>query len=229
MTVRALGRSAPRRPCDRGPPRTRPAGPLRGCGSPSPRCWRSGRTRRHQHSGRRHRLFGTPNSFDAGARCRTIRADVRAVATRPLIDLAVVGAHLEGQPLHHQLTDRDAALVARTTTARLPPVRARHRAAQAGPRARRPTTSAGGAAIEVEVWALEPRPRSARSWPRSRRPLAIGTVVLADGTDVSGFVCEPYALDDAPRHHARSGAGGPTSQHRADPRSPARRRPGRPR
>jgi allophanate hydrolase len=28
-------------------------------------------------------------------------------------------------------------------------------------------------------------------------PLAIGTVTLADGTSVSGFVCEPIALTDA--------------------------------
>ena len=33
------------------------------------------------------------------------------------LSIAVVGAHLEGQPLHHQLTGRGATLVARTTTA----------------------------------------------------------------------------------------------------------------
>ncbi len=38
-------------------------------------------------------------------------------STERRIHLAVVGAHLEGQPLHHQLTDRDAELVSRTTTA----------------------------------------------------------------------------------------------------------------
>src|SRR5690606_31263240 len=33
------------------------------------------------------------------------------------IPLVVAGAHLSGQPLNHQLVDRDAHLVARTTTA----------------------------------------------------------------------------------------------------------------
>lgn len=33
------------------------------------------------------------------------------------VQLAVVGAHLEGMPLHHQLTSRNARFIARTTTA----------------------------------------------------------------------------------------------------------------
>jgi allophanate hydrolase len=29
-------------------------------------------------------------------------------------------------------------------------------------------------------------------------PLAIGTLTLADGSEIKGFVCEPAALDGAP-------------------------------
>ena len=35
-------------------------------------------------------------------------------------------------------------------------------------------------------------------WLNVPAPLTIGRVVLADGTDVAGFLCEPIALDGAP-------------------------------
>ena len=54
------------------------------------------------------------------------------------IHVAVVGAHLTGQPLNHQLTERGARLVQSCRTSPgLPPLRARrHHAAQARARAR---------------------------------------------------------------------------------------------
>jgi allophanate hydrolase len=55
---------------------------------------------------------------------------------------------------------------------------------------------AGGAAIDVEVWRLAPD-AFASFVDEVPRPLAIGTVVLADGRAVNGFVCEPGALADA--------------------------------
>src|SRR3954449_10485093 len=72
------------------------------------------------------------------------------------IAVAVVGAHLEGGPLHHQLADRGARLLSRTKTApnyRLyaldtePPKPALVRTAQGAD---------GAGAIDVEVWALSP-------------------------------------------------------------------------
>jgi allophanate hydrolase len=53
-----------------------------------------------------------------------------------------------------------------------------------------------GAAIEVEVWRLAPA-AFASFVAGVPRPLAIGTIELADGTNVSGFVCEPEALANA--------------------------------
>lgn len=109
------------------------------------------------------------------------------------IDLVVAGAHLTGQPLNHQLTDRGAHLVARTTTAvgyRLyaldtePPKPGLVRATN------------GGKPIEVEVWALAPA-AFASFVAAIPAPLAIGSVELADGTWESGFTCMPHALDDA--------------------------------
>ena len=111
------------------------------------------------------------------------------------LPIAVVGAHLEGQPLHHQLTERDAVLVAHTTTSpdyrlyaldTVPPKPGLVR-----------TVDGDGACIEVEVYALDAA-AFGTFVAAIPPPLAIGTVTLADGTDVSGFVCEPYALGDAP-------------------------------
>jgi allophanate hydrolase len=116
--------------------------------------------------------------------------------------IAVAGAHLEGQPLHHQLTDRGAVLVARTTTSpdyrlyaldTVPPKPGLVR-----------TIDGRGARIEVEVYEMDAAAFGsfAAAIPP---PLAIGTVTLADGTDVSGFVCEPYALTDAPEITSHGG------------------------
>jgi allophanate hydrolase len=114
---------------------------------------------------------------------------------RRTVRLAVVGAHLRGQPLNHQLTARGARFVAATRTSadyRL------HRLPDTVPpkpglvRAPGP----GAAPIEVEVWDLgeaEFGSFTAEVPP----PLAIGTVRLEDGADVAGFVCEPGALAGA--------------------------------
>jgi allophanate hydrolase len=107
--------------------------------------------------------------------------------------LAVCGAHLDGQPLNHQLTDRGARLVQRTTTAaayrmvRLPTT---------PPKPGVTRVAEGGAELEVEVWAL-----AADSFgsfvDQVPPPLTIGTVELVDGTLVNGFLCEPHAAGDA--------------------------------
>ena len=54
----------------------------------------------------------------------------------------------------------------------------------------------GGGSIEVEVYALD-ADRFGRFVARVPPPLAIGTLELADGARVKGFVCEPAALADA--------------------------------
>jgi allophanate hydrolase len=108
-------------------------------------------------------------------------------------ELVVVGAHLTGQPLHHQLTDRGAQLVASTTTA---PMYRLFALATAPPKPGLVHDPVGGAAIEVEVWRFAPE-AFASFVNEVPRPLAIGTVELADGRAVNGFVCEPGALSDA--------------------------------
>lgn len=108
--------------------------------------------------------------------------------------VAVVGAHLEGMPLHGELVARGARLVARTATA------ASYRLYRlAGDTVVRPglvRVSAGGAPIEVEVYDLPSAEIGAflRVVPA---PLAIGRVELASGAWVHGFLCEGVALAGA--------------------------------
>ena len=108
-------------------------------------------------------------------------------------DLAVVGAHLTGQPLNRQLTDRGAELVTQTTTATTYQLYA---LSTTPPKPGLVYNPDAGTAIEVEVWRLAPA-AFASFVDEVPRPLAIGTIDLADGTAVNGFVCEPGALADA--------------------------------
>lgn len=114
--------------------------------------------------------------------------------SRGRIQLSVVGAHLRGQPLNRQLVDRGAELVATTTTAptyrlsRLeggPPLRpALERVAQCG------------RAIETEVWSIDAAGLG-ELVAEIAPPLGIGSVELADGRWVKGFICETAGLADA--------------------------------
>jgi allophanate hydrolase len=109
-----------------------------------------------------------------------------------LVELAVVGAHLEGQPLHHEL--EGAALVRRTRTSSA--YRLFALAGTVPPKPGLVRTRAEGTPIEVEVYALDAA-RFGRFVARIPPPMAIGTVELADGAKVKGFVCEPGALEGA--------------------------------
>lgn len=110
------------------------------------------------------------------------------------IALAVCGAHMSGLPLNGELTRRDARFLRRCRTA---PRYSFH--ALAGSAPKRPglvLEKEGGTAVTVEVWAL-PRKYVGDFLDGIPAPLAIGTVLLDDGTVVKGFVCEAGALDGA--------------------------------
>ena len=110
------------------------------------------------------------------------------------LDLAVAGAHLEGLPLHHELVERGARLRSRTTTS----ARYRLYALAGGPPARAGLVrvSDGGHAIEVEVFRI-PREEVGDLLVTVPPPLAIGSVELASGEQVHGFVCEAIGIDGA--------------------------------
>ena len=120
------------------------------------------------------------------------RDGVRTVPTR--IRVAVVGAHLSGQPLNDQLTDRGARMLATTSTSadyRL------HALDTVPPKPGLVRVGDGGASIEVEVWELDAAGFGSFV-SEIPSPLCIGKLRLADGSEVSGFLCEPAALAGAP-------------------------------
>ena len=112
------------------------------------------------------------------------------------IDLAVAGAHLSGQPLHHQLADRGAELVAATTTAQAYRLYALETVPPKPGLVRVDPSDPAAASIEVEVWALAPE-AFASFVDDVPAPLGIGRVILADGTDVAGFICESIGLAES--------------------------------
>lgn len=109
------------------------------------------------------------------------------------VKLAVVGAHLEGMPLHWQLTSRNATFVGAYETAQTYRLYAM---ADSTPPKPALVHSADGAAIKVEVYELG-MAEFGSFVVEVPPPLAIGTVTLADGTSVKGFVAEPRALAGA--------------------------------
>ncbi len=109
--------------------------------------------------------------------------------------MAVVGAHLTGQPLNWQLTERKARLVAATRT------HSDYRLyALANTTPPKPglvyAPGFAGEGIEVEVWAM-PEDTVGSFLNASPPPLALGTIRWADGSQVKGFLCEPAGIDGA--------------------------------
>lgn len=109
--------------------------------------------------------------------------------------VAVVGAHLTGEPLNHQLTELGAALAETTRTA--PTYRL---FALPDTEPAKPGLVGGhppqGDGVEVELWRIAPADLG-RLLVQVPAPLAIGTVVLADGRAVLGFLCEAAATAGA--------------------------------
>jgi allophanate hydrolase len=109
--------------------------------------------------------------------------------------LAVVGAHLSGMPLNHELKALGARFLQATTTA--PDYRL---FALAGTKPPKPgllrVAPGDGGAIEVELWAV-----SAAAFGRFVAavppPLSIGTLRLADGRGAKGFLIEAAATAGA--------------------------------
>ncbi|MDP9046249.1 MAG: allophanate hydrolase [Pseudomonadota bacterium] len=121
-------------------------------------------------------------------------APVRWPASLATLPIAVVGAHLSGMPLNGQLTERGATLRQATATAACYRLHALAGTTPAKPGLQR--VAAGGAPIEVEVWDV-PMAEVGSLLALIPAPLGLGTVELADGDRVHGFLCETHALAGA--------------------------------
>lgn len=114
--------------------------------------------------------------------------------TEPEMAVAVVGAHLEGMPLHSQLTARGARLLSRTHTSSHYRLVALRNSAPPKPGLAR--VAEAGHPIDVEVYAM-PQSQLGSFLALIPSPLGLGSVELADGRWVKGFICEPVGLIDA--------------------------------
>ena len=120
---------------------------------------------------------------------------LRAIAApAPGLKVAVVGAHLSGMPLNGQLTERGASLVQTTRTSNQYRLYALPGTMPPKPGLKRVPNQ--GAAIAIEVWDI-PLDQVGSFLALIPSPLGLGKLELADGTWVTGFVCEGYALDAA--------------------------------
>jgi allophanate hydrolase len=111
------------------------------------------------------------------------------------VEVAVVGAHLSGQPLNHQLLERAGRLLRTCRTAPRYRLYVLPDSTPPRPGLVRDTTGAG-CAIAVEVWRL-PLRHYGSFVAIIPSPLSIGHVELEDGSWVQGFLCEPWALTGA--------------------------------
>jgi allophanate hydrolase len=110
------------------------------------------------------------------------------------IPIAVVGAHLSGMALNHELTSRGGRLIGEAVTA--PVYRLHALAGTTPPKPGMLKVAAGGTAIKLEIWSLAAA-EFGSFVAAIPPPLSIGTIVLDDGRQVKGFLVEPAALDGA--------------------------------
>ncbi len=146
-------------------------------------------------AGAYHRALGGP--LGATGRVRSTAAKVVEDNVRAdVVRVAVVGAHLSGEPLNHHLTERGARLHRTTRTSAQYRLYALPGTTPPKPGLLRLGPGETGVAIEVEVWDL-PRAALGAFFSGVVAPLTLGTVVLEDGEAVTGFLCEAYATRGA--------------------------------
>ena len=131
-----------------------------------------------------------------GATLGEVSADVAgslAFIDDDAVEVFVVGAHRAGQVLNHELADRGAVWVRTVTTAPC----YRLYALATTPAKPGLVRAAGPAGVVVgEVWRMSAAAFGAFV-DAIGAPMAIGSVELVDGSWMSGFVCEPLAIEGA--------------------------------
>jgi allophanate hydrolase len=142
------------------------------------------------------RVFQADTKLTLGARCvpQPPLADQAASVSDDEIAIAVVGAHLSGMVLNGELKALGGRLLEATITA---PDYRLYALPTTPPKPGMLRVEAGtGAGIELEIWAL-----SAASFGKFVAaippPLSIGTVRLADGRGIKGFIVEAADIKDA--------------------------------
>lgn len=107
------------------------------------------------------------------------------------VEIAVVGAHLSGLPLHYQLLDRRCKFIKSSRTSQFYNLYALANTSPPKPGLVRVNES--GAAIDLEIYAM-PLAEVGSFLNVIPHPLGLGSVELEDGSWVKGFICEPEAI-----------------------------------
>jgi hypothetical protein len=110
------------------------------------------------------------------------------------IQVAVCGAHMRGLPLNAQLTSLGGTFLEETTTSPEYKLYKLNGFTPARPGLLR--VVGGGIAVTLEVWQL-PIENYGTFVSGVPAPLGFGTLTLADGRTVNGFMCEHYATLNA--------------------------------
>jgi allophanate hydrolase len=119
----------------------------------------------------------------------------------PPLELLVVGAHLTGQSLNHQLVAAGGTLVAGVETA---PAYRLFALGTVPPKPGLVRVAEGGVPIAGELWRL-PASGLGAFVAALPAPMAIGSVELTDGSPVPGFLVEPLAVEGAEDISAHGG------------------------
>ena len=124
---------------------------------------------------------------------RPARHKTTVIAAQGEVALAVCGAHMSGLPLNHELTSRGGRFLKACKTA---PEYGLHALAGGPPMRPGLVRRRGGAAIDIEIWAL-PLASVGGFLAGIPAPLSIGTLRTAEGEMVKGFLCESAGLEGA--------------------------------
>ena len=128
------------------------------------------------------------------------------------LDLVVIGAHMEGLPLNHQLAAVGGRLMEAVRTA--PDYRLVAFAEMNPPRPGMVRVGKGGAPIAAEVWRL-PAAAFGAFVANVEAPHAIGKVALEDGRRLPGFLCDALAAAGRPDIGGYGGWRGWLTRHAA--------------
>ncbi|WP_298368491.1 allophanate hydrolase [uncultured Bradyrhizobium sp.] len=142
------------------------------------------------------RVFHADTGLAVGAKAvpQPPLAAIPATAGADEITIAVVGAHLSGMALNHELTTLDARLLEQTVTA---PDYRLYALDTTPPKPGMLRIEAGaGHTIKLELWAMSPA-AFGKFVAAIPPPMAIGTLRLADGRQAKGFIVEPAAIAGA--------------------------------
>jgi allophanate hydrolase len=141
-----------------------------------------------------HRTLADPTIGGTGLPLPPARSFAGGAGVADGVEVAVVGAHLSGLPLNHQLTSRGGRLLRAARTA--PGYSFYALPGTTPPKPGLVFDGTGEGRVEVEVWSL-PASGFGSFVAEIPAPLGIGTLVLEDGSAVKGFVCEAHAVREA--------------------------------